>query len=110
MVFCTVALIKVWNTILKERIWTNRVDSEIVFPFLQPDIGAPLHAERVIAVREEPNFTLSSTSAVSQVERGHFAHFLFLWCRRVFLEVVNVARNSRTQCSLFLSWVSIQLP
>ena len=34
---------------------------------------------------------------------------LFLWCRRVFLVVVKVARNSRT-CSLFLSWVSIHLP
>ena len=40
MVFCTAALIKASNTILKERIWFNRVDSEIVFPFFAARHGA----------------------------------------------------------------------
>ena len=46
------------STLMKERIWINRVASEIVFQPLHPDIGAPLHPERVIAVREEPNLHL----------------------------------------------------
>jgi hypothetical protein len=50
--------IKANNKIMKERIWINRVASEIVFQPLHPDTGAPLHEERVIAVREEPNLHL----------------------------------------------------
>merc|ERR1712136_735327 len=38
--------------------WINRVASEIVFQPLHPDTGAPVHEERVIAVREEPNLHL----------------------------------------------------
>ena len=44
-------LTKAKNTLVKERLWTNRVASEIVFQSLHP----PLHEERVTAVREEPN-------------------------------------------------------
>ena len=49
---------KAKNTLVKERLWTNRVASEIVFQSLHPDTGAPLHEERVTAVREEPNVHL----------------------------------------------------
>ena len=49
---------KAKNTLVKERLWTNRVASEIVFLFLHLDTGAPLHEERVTAVREEPNLQL----------------------------------------------------
>ena len=41
------------NTIMKERIWFDRVASEIVFQPFHPITGASLHSERVIAVREE---------------------------------------------------------
>ena len=34
-------------TIMKERIWINRVASEVVFLPLHPDTGALLHEERV---------------------------------------------------------------
>ena len=50
--------IKANNKIMKERIWMNRVASEIVFRPLHPDTGAPSHDERVVAVREEPNLHL----------------------------------------------------
>ena len=43
---------------LREKLWTNRVASEIVFQFLHLDTGAPLHEERVTAVREKPNLHL----------------------------------------------------
>ena len=46
------------NTFVKERLWTNRVASEIVFQSLHPDTGAPSHGERVTAVREKPNLHL----------------------------------------------------
>ena len=46
--------IKANNMIVKERIWMNRVASEILFQPLHPDTGAPSHDECVIAVREEP--------------------------------------------------------
>ena len=49
---------KAKSTLVKERLWTNRVASEIVFLFLHLDTGAPLHEERVTAVREEPNLHL----------------------------------------------------
>ena len=37
------------NTIMKERIWINRVASEIVFLHVHPDTSALLHEERIIA-------------------------------------------------------------
>ena len=43
------------DTLMQERIWINRVESEIVFQPLHPDITAPLHEERVTAMREEPS-------------------------------------------------------
>ena len=48
--------IKPNNTIVKERIWVNRVASEIVCQVLHPGIGNQLHDERATAVREEPDF------------------------------------------------------
>ena len=48
--------IKPNNTIVKERIWVNRVASESVFQALHPGAGNQLHDERVSAVREEPDF------------------------------------------------------
>ena len=53
------------NTLMKERIWINRV-CEIVFQPLLPDTGAPLHEERVMAV-----YILNSSSVMSQMECGH---------------------------------------
>ena len=50
--------IKAINTIMKERIWINRAASEIVFRPMLSDTGAPLHEERVITVRKEPNLQL----------------------------------------------------
>ena len=43
---------------MKERTWINRVTSEIEVQPLHPDTGGPVHAERVIAVREEPKMHL----------------------------------------------------
>ena len=40
------------NTTMKERIWMNRVASEIVFQALHPGTGNQLHDERVTEVRE----------------------------------------------------------
>ena len=39
----------------QSAVWINRVASKIVFQPLEPDTGAPLHQERVIAVRQESN-------------------------------------------------------
>ena len=39
----------------KVQFWINRVASKIGFHPLDPDTGAPLHEERVIAVRQESN-------------------------------------------------------
>ena len=51
--FCpTPVTIKFDNTIVKERIWVNRVASEIVLQALHP--GIQLRDERVTAVREQP--------------------------------------------------------
>ena len=36
-------MIKANNTIMKERIWINRVASKIVFSAWHPDNGAPLY-------------------------------------------------------------------
>ena len=52
-------MIKAKNTLMKERIWINRVASGFVFQSLHPDTDAPLHDECVIAVREELNLHLS---------------------------------------------------
>ena len=49
---------KAKNTLVKERLWINRVASEIVFQSLHPNTGAPLHEERVTGVREEANLHL----------------------------------------------------
>ena len=46
------------KAIMKERIWFDRVASEIVFQPLHPGTGASLHSERVIAVREEADLHL----------------------------------------------------
>ena len=48
--------IKPNNTIVKERIWVNRVGSEIVLQALHPGASSLLHDERVAAVRNEPDF------------------------------------------------------
>ena len=49
--------IKPNNTIVKERIWVNRVASEVVLQALHPGAGNLLHDERVAAVRNERLFT-----------------------------------------------------
>ena len=51
-------MIKAKNALMKERIWIDRVASEIVFQALHPDTGAPLHNECVITVRRAPNLHL----------------------------------------------------
>ena len=48
--------IKPNNTIVKERIWVNRVASEIVLQALHPGAGNLLHDERVAAVQKEQVF------------------------------------------------------
>ena len=40
-------MINAKHTIMKERIWINRVARRIVFPLLHPDTGALLHEEIV---------------------------------------------------------------
>ena len=40
---------------LKVCFWIHRVDIEIVFQYVHPVTGAPLHEERVVAVRKELN-------------------------------------------------------
>ena len=40
-------------SVIKVQFWINRVACKIVFQPLVPDIGAPLHEEHVIAVRQE---------------------------------------------------------
>ena len=47
----------------EERIWINRVASEIVFQALHPDTGTPLYEERKSARREEPNLHLEDLPA-----------------------------------------------
>ena len=42
--------IKAINAIMTERIWVNRVASEIVFQPVYSDTGAPLHEECVMTV------------------------------------------------------------
>ena len=42
-------------SVIKVQFWINRVASKIVFQPLVPYTGAPLHEERVIAVRQESN-------------------------------------------------------
>ena len=56
---------------MKERIWINRVASDIVFQLLHPDTGALLHDGRVIAS--------NSTSEILLVERDHPGYVLFSW-------------------------------
>ena len=56
---------------MKERIWINRVASDIVFQLLHPDTGALLHDGRVIAS--------NSTSEILLVERDHPGNVLFSW-------------------------------
>ena len=51
-----IVTIKPNHTIVKERIWVNRVASEIVCQALHPGIGNQLHDEGVTAVREESDF------------------------------------------------------
>ena len=53
---------------LEVQFWINRVASNIVFQLWVPDTGAPLHEERVIAVRQELNVHLSSTCETSLVD------------------------------------------
>ena len=48
--------IKPNNTTVKERIWVNRVASEVVFQAFHPGVGNQLHDERVTVFREEPDF------------------------------------------------------
>merc|ERR1711916_348573 len=101
--------IKANNKIVKERIWINRVASEIVFQPLHPDTGAPLHEERLQCERNRICI-LSSTSEMSQMECGHPGNFLLTWCQRVFRRWSKLRRNSKAQCSLLLGWVSTHLP
>ena len=54
----------------EERTWTNRVASEFVFHSVHPDTDAPLHEERVTAVRPmergHPGFLVLVVSQSSQ--------------------------------------------
>ena len=50
------------NANMKERIWINRVASEIVFQPCHPDTGTSLHDEHVIAVVRSPICILYSTA------------------------------------------------
>ena len=77
----------------EERTWINRVTSEIVFQPLHPDTGAPVHEERVIAVREEPNCTLSSTSVISLMECGQPWTCLVLVVSKSFQKMVKITRK-----------------
>ena len=70
---------------------------------------ASVHWRSVQVVERNRICTFGPTSQRSQVQCGHLGHFLFLWCQRVFLEVVKVAQISCAQCSLLLGWVSIHL-
>ena len=51
---------------MKERIWINRVSSELVFQSLHPD-SAPLHDELIIAVRGVQWHLMSYQRVVSAV-------------------------------------------
>ena len=75
MVFCPTALIRVQNTVLKDRIWTNRVTSEFVFPPFLSDTFAPCEGWRSC---------FEFSCKMSQMDCGHLGHFLFSWCQRVF--------------------------
>ena len=90
---CT--LIKAKSTVMKERLWINRV---CVSAF-HPDIGAPFHEEHVTAVRKEPNFHLEFYQPDVPMECGHPGTSLLTW-QRVFRRWSKFHRTSRTQCSL----------
>ena len=78
-------MINAKNTIMKERIWIDRVASEIVFLLWHPGSGALLHEECVIAS--------NSTSKVSLMECGHPGNLL-LTCLEEFPEkVVTVPKK-----------------
>ena len=64
-------LIKTYNTLMKERIWLDRVASEIVFQPFHLDSGTPLHDARVLQLERNRIYQL-----MSQTEFGHIGTFL----------------------------------
>ena len=75
----------------------------IVFQPSHPDTGTPLYEERVIAVRVEPN--LHSESYLRDVTDEMRSPWNFVVVSKSSQTVINVAQNSRIQCSLF-AWDS----
>ena len=69
-------MIKAKNIIMKERIWINRVISEIMFSALHPDSGTPSHDECVNAVRRNVICILNLNRDMSRTECGHPGNFL----------------------------------
>ena len=53
-------MISTQNTNMKERIWIERVASEIAFQSFYPAIGVSLHNEHANAVLEEPTLHFES--------------------------------------------------
>ena len=53
-------MISTQNTNMKERIWIERVASEIAFQSLYPAMGVSLHNEHANAVLEEPILHIES--------------------------------------------------
>ena len=77
----------------EERTWINRVTSEIVFQPLHLDTGAPLHEERVIAVREEPSLHLELYQRdITDGMRSPWK-FPVLVVSKSFQEVVKITRK-----------------
>ena len=65
----------------KKKELSNSVVCKIVYVSVYPDTGAPLHEERLFAVREEPKLAiLRFTHEMALMKYGHSENFVLVWC------------------------------
>ena len=88
-------MISTQNTNMKERIWIERVASEIAFQSFCPAIGVSLHNEHANAVLEEP--TLHFESFQRDVADGMRQHLKKVQPFEFPLVFPRVVREERAQ-------------